>query len=149
MGILSALFRDFDIANLLPKMDTFLGQLRFWSGLLVTIGPLVMLIFGLLYFFKPTDSRHSLFGYRSYYTSGSDAAWRFAQRIAGMCWIAVGGGLFAITLIISLFYGLMDPLQMAITALVCVGVELLLLIASQVFIHKRVLKYFDKDGNPK
>ena len=148
MGILSSVLRDFDITKLLPEMDTFLGQLRFWLGLLVTIGPLVMLILGLMYFLKPTDSRHSLFGYRSYYTSGSDAAWRFAQRIAGMCWIAVGGGLFVITLIISLFYGLMNPLQMAITALVCVSVELLLVIAGQVFIHKRVLKFFDKDGNP-
>lgn len=148
MGILSSVLRDFDVANLLPEMDTFLGQLRFWLGLFVTIGPLVMLIFGLLYLFRPTDSRHSLFGYRSYYTSGSDASWRFAQRIAGMCWTAVGGGLFAIMLILSLFYGLMDPLQMAITTLVCVCVELALVIASQVFIHKQVLKYFDKDGDP-
>ena len=148
MGILSSLLRDFDITKLLPEMDTFLGQLRFWLGLFVTIGPLVMLALGLLYFFKPTGSRHSLFGYRSYYTSGSDAAWRFAQRIAGMCWIAVGGGLFVIMLIISLLYGLMDPLKMAITTLVCVCGELLLVIASQVFIHRQVLKYFDKDGNP-
>lgn len=149
MDALSSLFSDFDIGSLLPEMDTFLGQLQFWLRLFVTVGPLLMLIFGVLYFFKPSDSPRRLFGFRSYFTSGSEEAWQFAQRIAGLCWMVLGGALFVIMLIISFFYGSMNALKMATTALVCISIELLLVVAGQVFINFWVLKYFDKDGNPK
>jgi len=145
---MEAFLKDFDFALLLPELDTFLGQLRFYLGLFLTLGPLCMLIFGLIYYFKPTDSPASKWGFRSYWTSGSDKSWQFAQKIAGMVFMILGGALFLVGLILSLCFAGMSPVAMATATLITVCIELALVVAGYVFINRHVLKYFDKDGNP-
>ena len=145
---MEAFLKDFDFALLLPELDTFLGQLRFYLGLFLTLGPLCMLIFGLLYYFKPTDSPKSRWGFRSYWTSGSDRSWQYAQKIAGMVFMILGGALFLVGLILSLFFGGMSPVTMATTALVTICIELALVATGYVLINRIVLKHFDADGNP-
>lgn len=145
---MEAFLKDFDFALLLPELDSFLGQLRFFLGLFLTLGPLCMLIFGLLYYFKPTDSPESKWGFRSYWTSGSAKSWQFAQKIAGLVFMILGGGLFLVGLIMSLCFGGMSPVTMATTTLVTVCIEVALVVTAYVLINLHVLKYFDKDGNP-
>ena len=149
MEAFSALFSDFDFAALLPKLDTFLGQVAFWTRLALLAGPVALLCAGLLYFFRPTASPKSRIGFRSYVTTGSVDAWRFAQRVAGMVYIGLGGGLAVIFLILSLFLGAMDPLAMVTTALVCIIVFAVLVLAAQVLIRMWVLRYYDKEGKRK
>ena len=144
---MEAFLKDFDFAVLLPELDTFIGQLRFYLGLFLTLGPLLMAVFGLLYYFKPTESPKSRWGFRSYWTSGSSKSWQFTQRIAGMVWMILGGALFVIGLILSLCFGGMDVVTMSTVTLVTACIELGLVIASYVLINRHVLKYFDKDGN--
>ena len=149
MEAITALFSDFDFAALLPKLDTFLGQVAFWTRLALLAGPVVLLCAGLLYFFRPSSSPKSRIGFRSYVTTGSAEVWRFAQRIAGMVYIGLGGGLTVIYLILGLFFGAMDPLAMVTTALVCIIVFAVLVLAAQVLIRAWVLRYYDKEGNRK
>lgn len=149
MDALTSLFKDFDFAALLPPLDTFLGQVAFWTRLALLAGPLVLLCAGLLYFFRPSADPGSRVGFRSYLTTGSTEVWRFAQRIAGMVYIGLGGGLFVIYLILSLFFGVMGPLGMATTALVCIILFAVLVLAAQVLLRMWVLRYYDKDGNRK
>ena len=130
MEAFTALFSDFDFAALLPKLDTFLGQVAFWTRLALLAGPVVLLCAGLLYFFRPSSSPKSRIGFRSYVTTGSVEVWRFAQRVAGMVYIGLGGGLTVIFLILSLFFGAMDPLAMVTTALVCIIVFAVLVLAA-------------------
>ncbi len=138
---MEAFLKDFDFALLLPELDTFLGQMRFFLGLFLTLGPLCMLIFGLLYYFKPTDSPASRWGFRSYWTSGSDKSWQFAQKIAGMIFMILGGALFLVGLIMSLFFGAMAPDAIANTVFVCVIIELILTlivwISIQILVRKK------------
>lgn len=149
MEAFSALFRDFDFAALLPELDTFLGQVSFWTRLALLVGPLVLLCAGALYFFRPSSSPKSRLGFRSYLTTGSVDVWRFAQRIAGLVYMGLGGVLFVIFLILSLFFGAMDPLAMVTTALVCIILFALLVLAAQVLIRMWILRYYDKEGNRK
>ena len=149
MEAITSLFSDFDFAALLPPLDSYLGQLAFWTRLVLLAGPLVLLGVGLLYFFRPSPTPDSRIGWRSYLSTGSVAVWQFAQRIAGMVYIGLGGALSVIFLILSLFFGLMDPVGMVTTALVCISLFAVLVLGAQVLLHMWILRYYDKEGNRK
>lgn len=141
--------KEFDIAGLLPNLSTFLGWVKFLLGFAVVIGPLVMLGMGLWFFFRsPQEANHSV-GYRTKWSMSSPEVWRYAQRLAGFVYMVLGGGLFLITLIISICFSVMEMPTMVITALVCVILEALLALAAFIFVEYMLRKYYDKDGYPK
>ena len=80
---------------------------------------------------------------------GSVEAWRYTQRIAGLCWIAVGGGMTLLCVIAGVFMLMFNGGQAATLAMWAVGIELLLVVASWVFVNVMVLRKYDKDGNPR
>lgn len=146
MDALTSLFKDFDFAALLPELDTFLGQTAFWAGLITVLGPLVLLGAGLVYFFFPSPNPKCPIGFRSYLSTGTTEVWCFAQRLAGMVYLGLGGALFVIYLILSFFFGAMGPMAMATTALVCIIIFAVLVLAAQVLLRLHILRYFDKEG---
>lgn len=146
MDALTSLFKDFDFAAMLPELDTFIGQLRFWAGLIMVLGPLVMLCAGLLYTFRPSPNPQCHIGFRSYLSTGSTDVWRFSQRLAGTVYTVLGGALFVVFLLLSFFFGLMNPLTMATVALICIILFFLLALAANVLIRKRILHFYDKEG---
>jgi len=141
-GILSFL-KEFDIKNILPDMSTFLGRMEAFTRLAVILGPLVLLALGAWYFFKPPKYGTNTMGFRTRASKSSRPAWEFAQRLAGFIWMILGGGLFLIMLIISLFYGKMEPMAMVVTALVCVVLEALLVLASYIVVDVLIKKNFN------
>lgn len=138
--------KEFDIAGLLPNLSTFLGWVKFLLGFAVVIGPLVMLGMGLWLFFRPPQEANHSVGYRTKWSMSSLEVWRYAQRLAGFVYMVLGGGLFLITLILSLCFSVMEMPTMVITALVCVILEALLAVAAFVFVEYMLRKYYDKDG---
>lgn len=147
MDAILSFLKEFEITQLLPDIDTFMGRLELITRLAVLAGPLLLLCLGLWYHYRPSEQPDHPLGFLGRSVMGSTDAWKFAQRIAGMCFMILGGGLFAVMLVVSIFYGLMSALGMVTTALVCIIIELALVIAAQVFINKWVLKYYDKEGN--
>lgn len=149
MDAIRSLLNLFDIANYLPDLTLFsaVAKLVLWA--LMLVGPVLMLLLGLMYFMKPPAEANFSWGFRTYFGMGSVEAWRFTQRVAGLCWIAVGGGMTALCLIAGIFMLVLNGGQAATLAMWAVGIELLLIIASWVFINILVLKNYDKDGNPR
>ena len=147
MKALFSLLKDFDFAAMLPDLDTFVGRVELMVRLLVLAGPVLLLVLGAMYYFKPPKEANYAWGFRTYFGMGSVEVWRFTQKIAGLCWIALGGVLTVIMLIVGLFYGGMNAMEIVTSAVWCVGIELVLVIASWVGINMVVLKFFDKDGN--
>ena len=149
MEAITAFLESFDIAKLLPELGKFIGDLRFWAGLFMLIGPLVMLGLGLCYFFLPTKEANHHIGFRTHYGMGSVQAWRYSQRLAGLMYM-IGGGAFAVlslVLIIILSFG--QPMAMATTTFIVVLVQALSAIALWIALQIIIGKRFDKDGNPK
>ena len=147
MDEILSLLQDFDIANLLPEPDKFLGSLESTARLVVLAGPLVMLVLGLWdYFMPPKEANHSV-GFRTYWGMGSVQAWRFAQKLAGMGYTALGGALTIIMAVVSIFFNGEKALAMINTALVCVIIELVLVLILWIGINVLVYRAFDKDGN--
>ena len=146
MSALLDKLKELDIAALLPDMSTFLGQVTFWLRLMLLIGPLVMVGIGLCHFFFPPEEANHAIGFRTRRSMSSLEAWRYAQRLSGFVYMVLGGTLFLIMLIISLFFGQLQMVTMVVTALVCVIVECVLALGAFILVECLLWKFFDKDG---
>ena len=80
----------FDPAALLPDLTTLVGKVEFVTRIAVMVGPIVLLVLGVLYFFASPKEANYHFGYRCYFGMGSMDAWRFTQRLAGLVLAALG-----------------------------------------------------------
>ena len=83
------------------------------------IGPIVMLAFGLWYYFLPPKEANHKVGFRTWFGMGSVEAWRFTQRLAGVVWSGLGIVLLVMAIIVSLTFGGKDVMQIATSAFIC------------------------------
>ena len=146
MDKLAELVANFDIANILPELDSFLGWMELLIRLAVMAGPLLVLIFGCIYFFMPPkEANHSL-GYRFYWGMGSEYAWRFTQRLAGFVWMIAGGLLTLIMFFVTVAVGGKDLAQMGYDAVVCLFWELGVIVVACLAIDVVVLLRYNRKG---
>lgn len=146
MDDLLSVLQDFDVANFLPSPDRFVRDLEGWTRFLVLAAPLVLLLLGLWYYFKPPGEANHKAGFRTRYSMGSVEAWLFSQRLAGMAYMVVGGGLTVIMLIVSLFFNGEKAMGMLSAAVVCVVIEALVIIGMQAVLELLVRRAYDKNG---
>ena len=140
MSQLFDLLKEFDIAALLPEMTKFESQLAGWMRFFLLIGPIVIGALGAVYFYIPPDEANHALGYRSKWSMQSVAHWQHAQKVAGMIYMILGGGLFVLMLILAFLLGLMDPLAMAVTTVVCGLIQVVLIICANLLIEKILRK---------
>lgn len=119
MDKITALFEAIDLTKLVPEMDTLLGKVQTVTSVALMIGPIVMLIFGLWYFFLPPKEANYKAGFRTWFGMGSVEAWRFTQKLAGIVWGGLGLILSVIMLILCLGFGEKQLMEIANTALIC------------------------------
>lgn len=146
MELISKLF-DMDLSTLVPKLPVFLGLVNALLVLAVLIGPILMVVLGALYLFKPAPEANFKYGFRTYFGMGSIEAWRFSQRIAGLILGALGALLLIVMFIVVLTFIKKNLLQIAGTAIVCLIIQAVLALAARITIAFLCWKYFDKDGN--
>lgn len=149
MDDILSLLQDFDVANFLPAPEKFIHSLVGWMRLIVLAGPLVLLGLGVWYYFYAPKKPSRKAGFRTPWSMGGVKAWQFTQRLAGMAYMAVGGCLTLVMLIVSLFFRAEKGLTMVNTALVCVCIEFLMVLAVWVCIHVLVSRAYYKDGSPR
>ena len=147
MEAIVSFLKNMDLNKLLPDLGSFVGSLKFWLLIMILIGPILLLTFGLLYYFKPVKEANHGWGFRSYFTMGTVEVWQFAQKFAGFCWMCLGGLLTVVMLITGLILKGRPADTMAVGAILCLAIELGLVIISWVGIHVVVLHFFDEKGN--
>ena len=138
---------EFDLATMFPSLDSVVGWAVAIARIFLLAAPVAMLILGLRYRYAPAEKANYSTGYRFFYGMGSTRAWQYTQRLAGVIWTILGAALSVLLLIISLFFGLMDPMTMAGVVIWCMVIELGLVAGSCVYINMQVKKKYDKDGN--
>jgi uncharacterized membrane protein len=146
MKFITGLF-DLDLSGLVPEISTFMGTVKFLMGLSMLAGPLLLIVFGLLYMFKPAEHANFRFGYRTYFGMGSTEAWQYTQRIAGLVFTALGGVLFIAMIVVMCFFGKRELLQNVTTAAICLGVQAGALLIARMVIAIMVSVYFDGFGD--
>ena len=149
MDKFASLFQDFDVANFLPAPGDFLSSLVGWMRLLMIVGPLFLLGMGAWFFFAPPKEANHSVGFRTYWSMGSVEAWRFSQKLSGFCYMVLGGVLLIVMGLICLTFKA-DAAQKAVTtALICVGIQLVLVFALWVTLYILICCKYDKNGKPR
>ena len=149
MEAITGFLEDFDFAKLLPELGKFLTDLRFWTNFIMICLPLVLLGFGIWYFFFPVKEANHSVGFRIYFGMGSVQAWQFTQRLAGLLWMIMGGVFTVVSIVICLCCIGSTMMGLVTTAVVWLAIVALLVIASYFTMQGIVISRFDKDGNPR
>ena len=134
-------------APVVPDAGTLLDKVVPIVKILVIAGPVIMLILGLLYLFAAPKEANHHFGYRCYFGMGSEHAWRFTQRIAGITWVVLGAVMTLAMLIVTARFPGQDLLEMLTTAVICVVVEALVLLLASLVIRTIVAARYNRHGD--
>ena len=143
---LKSMLEGFDLAAFLPKMDSVLGWVETLLRLFVMAGPLLILLFGLLYLLNPPKEANYVLGYRFWWSMASLDAWQFTHRLAGCIWSPLGLILTIVMAVICNGFRQMDPMQMAFNAAMCIVWELAVVALSCLVINIVVIVVFDRHG---
>ena len=135
-----------DAAVAIPDPGSLVDTAQTIARVLVCAGPVVMVIMGLLYLFAAPKEANHHFGYRCYFGMGSELAWRFTQRLAGIVWTALGVILTVVMLIVSARFPGLDVLDMLTTAALCLLAETGILLLASVVIRTIVAARYDRHG---
>ena len=134
------------VTPVVPDAGSLVDKVMPIARVLVVAGPVIMLILGLLYLFAaPREANHH-FGYRCYFGMGSEQAWRFTQRIAGIVWTALGAVMTLAMLIVTARFPGLDVLEMLTSAATSVVVEALVLLVATIIIRIIVAARYDRHG---
>ena len=148
MDIISSILDGLDnVGNVVPELDQLLTSIELWVSIFLMIGPLCMLILGIIYLFLPPKEANHHIGYRTYFGMGSVDAWRQTQKIAGILYAAVGLLLSVVMGIFCLTLGGKDGLQIGSTAIVCLCIQAAVALIVYLIIFAYTAIVFDKDGN--
>lgn len=143
---LKTLMDDFDPAALLPELDTIMGKIEFIMRLAVIIGPVLLLVMGLVYLIASPKEANYYLGYRCYFGMGSVNAWRFSQRIAGIVWTLLGLVLTVVMFLMGGSFRDMEVMDLVWKAVRCMLWEAGLTVVSCLFINTIVAINYDRSG---
>ena len=139
-------FEDFDLAKLLPQIDSIFDKITVLCRVCVMIGPVLLLILGLCYLLLAPKEANFYFGYRCYYGMGSVHAWRFTQRIAGMVLGGLGLVLTVIMAILSLGFGSMEVEALLWRTVWCLVWQAVLTLLATLAINSLAMFWFNRKG---
>ena len=137
---------SFDPASILPDLTTLFGKLELVCRIAVLIGPVVLLVMGLVYLFLSPKEANHYFGYRCYFGMGSVQAWRFTQRISGAVLGSLGLILTVVMFFISAGFREMEVNAMVTRAALCLVWEVVLALAATLGINGAAMVLFDRNG---
>ena len=143
------LMDGFEPASLLPELEPILGKLAMIARIAVLVGPAMLLVMGLLYFFASPKEANYYFGYRCYYGMGSVEAWQFTQSLAGIVWCALGLIFGIVMLVISGKFPQLETMDLLWKAAYCVLWEAGITALACIGINTLVAIRYDSKGNPR
>ena len=136
-----------DPAAMLPDLGKLFGSLESLCRFAVLLAPVVILLLGLSYLLLTPKEANYYLGYRCYFGMGSEYAWRFTQRLAGLLFTGTGLVLSLVMLFISGGFGAMELPDMVWRAAACLLAELITAIALNLAVNITAAFRFDRKGN--
>ncbi len=146
MDLITKIF-DMDFAAMVPEMGRFVKDVRGLLVLALLAGPILLLTLGALYLYRPTPEANFKFGFRTYFGMGSQEAWQYSQRIAGLVFGALGAVLLVAMVVVLLCMIGKDLLRLAGTAVICLICQAVLVLAARLVVAILSGRYFDKNGD--
>ena len=135
-----------NLDKFIPKLDTLMGWVQWLISLSVRVGPVCILVLGLIYLFIPPKEANRVAGYRTYFGMGSILAWRFTQRVAGLLMSIFGLVLTIIALVTVGRFHDMDTMEMTNLAFRCIKGQVICVLIICVFMFVLTTVMFDRHG---
>ena len=138
---------DMDLAKFVPDLTNLLDNVRTLVTVSVLVGPLILLILGLIYLFIPPKEANHRFGFRTYFGMGSVEAWRFTQKIAGLAFGVIGLILLIAMLFVVAGFGGKDHFEMVNVTVKSLLWQAGLVLLARIFVSVLVMVLYDRNGN--
>ena len=136
-----------DIAALLPDIMDIMNGIALLAQIALFLVPLILLGLGLYYFLLSPKEANFTTGYRCYYGMGSEEAWRFTQRLAGVIWTLAGITMTLGVVLLRYRFAALDLSQLMWTAIFCLLLQGAIVLVLRALIHFIVLLRYDRKGN--
>lgn len=79
-----------DLAKFVPELDKLMELVLKVAKFSVRVGPVCILLLGIIYLFLHPNEANYKAGYRTFFGMGSVHAWRFTQRVSGFIMLISG-----------------------------------------------------------
>lgn len=146
MEYIKKFLETLDPSVLLPDLNQMLDKVHLLVRISVLIGPLVLMILGLIYLLlPPKEANHSL-GYQFFWGKSSVECWRFTQRLAGFAWSVLGLVLLVVMYFISNGFAGKEAMDMISAAAHCILWELVLIAVCCLVVDVLVMVVYDSKG---
>ena len=140
------LMDGFDPLSLLPEVSEVTASMAGIARFIVLIGPVALLVMGLVYrFATPKEANHHL-GYRTYFGMGSVEAWRYSQHLAGYAFGGLGLALVVIMLVATGSFGRLETMELLNRAVSCMIWEAVLSLIVYLGVNIILIIRFDSKG---
>ena len=135
-----------NLGNIVPKLDTLTGWVQWLISLAVRVGPVCILVLGLIYLLIPPKEANRKAGYRTYFGMGSVTAWIFTQRVAGAVMTVTGLILTLVAFISTGSYAQQDLMTMAYSAFRIIKGQVICALIIYIFMFLLTAVMFDRKG---
>ena len=146
MDKIMELFNSFSIEKYIPKLDSVMDVTQKAIELAVRVGPLCILVLGLIYLLIPPKEANRYFGFRTYFGMGSISAWRFTQRVAGGIMTVMGLILLLIAKGAVKSFAGMDLMQMSEKSISLIKTQIICALVLYVFMFLLTAVLFNRKG---
>jgi len=136
-----------DLGKYMPKLDSIMGWVQKLISLSVRVGPICILVLGLIYLLIPPKEANHKAGYRTYFGMGSVMAWRFTQRVAGVLMTLSGLILTIIAHSAVGKFGDMDLMTMAEKAFGLIKTQVICALVIYIFMFLLTAVMFNRKGD--
>ena len=135
-----------DLGKLVPELDKVTGWVQWLIAMAVRVGPICILVLGLIYLLIPPKEANRVAGYRTYFGMGSVDAWLFTQRVAGIIMTVAGLVLFLIARSAVKNFTGMDLMDMITKAFRLIIMQVICALIIYVFMFIITAVMFDRKG---
>lgn len=141
------LMDNLDIAALLPDIMEVMNGIVLLARIALFATPLILLGFGLYYFLISPREANYTSGYRCYWGMGSEEAWRYTQKLAGVLWTLAGVTMTLGVVLLSYRFPAMEPTDVLWKIISCLVFQGAIVLILRVLIYVIVMFRFDRKGN--
>lgn len=142
----SELAESFELSNVLPNIQNIMGNILVICRILILVGPILLLVLGLSYYFLAPKEANWYFGYRCYFGMGSPTAWQYTQHLAGLVFGGLGLVLTVAMIVMCIQLGGAGAQSAVWTTLYCLAIQAALSILATLFINLWTMNCFDSKG---
>ena len=141
------LMDDFDIAALLPDIMGMMNGIVLIARIALFAGPLLLLGLGMYYFLVAPKEANYTAGYRCFWGMGSEEAWHFTQKLAGVLWILAGLTMILGVVLLNYRFATMELTDVLWKIIFCLVFQGAIVLILRLLVYVIVMFRFDRKGN--